>query len=75
VTRGCGGARVTSPTIAADRATALHYFVRHDHAPAEDPALCLRVLRGLVERGAEPDAQNTNGESALHIAALHGVFG
>ncbi len=33
----------------------------------------MQVLRGLLESGADQNAQNTNGEVPLHVAAYTGV--
>ncbi len=54
-----------------DKAIALHYFVRHDFG-TENNVLVTKVLKMLMDNGAELNKQNMNGETALHIAAFMG---
>ncbi|KAL6057002.1 Myotubularin-like phosphatase domain [Balamuthia mandrillaris] len=57
--------------LSNDKATPLHYFVREDY-PSNAVTKVQRIIRLMVDSGLDLNHQNTNGETALHIAAYNG---
>lgn len=64
---------MTTTTAAATAAATVAAATMGGGHGGGEAGLALRVLRGLLESGADQNAQNTNGEVPLHVAAYTGV--
>lgn len=58
--------------LALDESFPLHYLVRNRYTENSDVASFRRVLVEMVARGLGIDAQDNNGNTALHLCALYG---
>jgi ankyrin repeat protein len=58
-------------SLSANQSLPLHYFVRMN-AQTTRPALYERLFRTMLQKGAEVNTQNLQGDTPLHMAAFRG---